>query len=105
MGRCGPGRRARGLDVGGRVSGRRRTAVGETLDTSTFHLLGQALATHIRQRGGRRIVIGHDVRTHSPALCQALAMAVSQAGLDVADLGMAPTPVVNFATDLLGADA
>ena len=82
-----------------------RGVVPRELDASAMHLLGQSLGTYVLGQGGRSVVVGHDVRLHSPSLCEALVEGVCQAGADVVHVGLAPTPVINFATDLLGADA
>lgn len=67
--------------------------------------IGRAVGTYVLQRGGRVAVIGRDARLSSPRIGRALSAALCDAGLVVTDLGMVPTPVHNFATDLYAADA
>ena len=82
-----------------------RGVMGRDLDAGTMQRLGQALGTRVLETGGTTVVVGHDARTHSPALSDAFAKGVLRAGVNVVFLGLVPTPVLNFATDLLGADA
>jgi len=82
-----------------------RGVVGRDLDAADMRALGQALGSAVLEGGGRTVAVGHDVRTHSPALAQALVEGLCAAGAEVLFLGLVPTPVLNFATDLLGADA
>jgi phosphomannomutase/phosphoglucomutase len=67
--------------------------------------IGRAVGTYFVQRGGRVVVIGRDARLSSPRISRVLSTALCEAGLVVTDLGMVPTPVHNFATDLYAADA
>lgn len=52
-----------------------------------------------------RIVVGRDGRTHSPALSAALAQGLAEAGAQVLDVGLGPTPMTYFAVHHLEADA
>lgn len=82
-----------------------RGVVGRDLNPEDVRALGQALGSAVLEGGGRTVAVGHDARTHSPTLAQALVEGLCAAGADVAFLGLVPTPVLNFATDLLGAAA
>ncbi|MGC8838884.1 MAG: phosphomannomutase/phosphoglucomutase [Anaerolineae bacterium] len=82
-----------------------RGVVGRDLDAADVRALGQALGSALLERGRGTVAVGHDVRLHSPALAQALVEGLCAAGAEVRFLGLVPTPVLNFATDLLGADA
>ncbi len=65
--------------------------------TEAFALkLGSALASQIGGSGS--VCVGCDHRTTSDALKRALAGGLALAGVDVFDLGYAPTPVLAFAT-------
>ena len=48
-------------------------------------------------QGVRRVVIGRDTRRSGTMLANALAAGLNSAGVDVVDLGVAPTPAVSFA--------
>ncbi|NLE77555.1 MAG: phosphomannomutase/phosphoglucomutase [Chloroflexi bacterium] len=82
-----------------------RGVVPDELNAPIAHRLGQALGTYLRGREGRSAVVGHDVRLHSPELADAFIVGLRGSGVDVIFLGLTPTPLINFATDLLGADA
>jgi phosphomannomutase len=66
----------------------------ELLSPAVAEGVGKALGTRIRRRGGRRALVGRDVRHSSPALAAAAAAGLSSCGLDVLDLCVVPTPVL-----------
>ena len=45
----------------------------------------------------KRLVVGRDMRTHSPQLCDALIEGILDAGSNVLDIGLASTPMTYFA--------
>jgi phosphomannomutase len=49
----------------------------------------------------RNIVLGHDMRKHSPSLRDALARGMMDAGADVIEIGLVDTPMVYFAINHL----
>ncbi len=53
----------------------------------------------------KRIVIGRDMRSHSPPLFEAAVKAVTDLGVDVIDVGMVTTPMFYFSVIHLKADA
>ncbi|MCH2133746.1 MAG: phosphomannomutase/phosphoglucomutase [Phycisphaerales bacterium] len=53
--------------------------------------------------GARRIVVGHDMRPHSPELVAALKAGLRAAGADVVDVGLVDTPFIYFAVNHLDA--
>jgi phosphomannomutase/phosphoglucomutase len=66
--------------------------------------IGRALGTIFRRdRVGKTLLVGRDVRVSSPRIGRSLITGLLQTGIDVIDVGLVPTPVQNFATDLLGA--
>ena len=50
----------------------------------------------------RGLVVARDGRLSSPELAEALIKGLREVGRDVIDIGMAPTPVLYFATHYLG---
>jgi phosphomannomutase/phosphoglucomutase len=56
----------------------------------------------IRRKGLHRCVVGRDGRLSGPRLQAALSEGLCSVGVDVIDIGSVPTPVVYFATHLLG---
>jgi len=79
-----------------------RGVVGRTLTPAGVELIGRALATECRARGGGAIAIGRDGRASGPALAAALAAGVRAGGVDVVDVGMVTTPMCYFAAHALG---
>lgn len=79
-----------------------RGIVGEELDEAIAHKIGEAFATLIKPK---TVVIGRDMRPHSPALSAALARGLLVQGVDVIDLGQVSTPMCYFANGRLNADA
>jgi phosphomannomutase/phosphoglucomutase len=60
--------------------------------------LGLGLGTYIHEIGvQRRIVVGHDYRSYSLSVKQALILGLVQAGCEVLDIGLALSPTAYFA--------
>jgi phosphomannomutase/phosphoglucomutase len=66
--------------------------------------LGGAIGAFFKGQDGQTLVVGRDVRNSSPRISRSLIAGLLQAGLDVTDVGVVPTPVHHFATDSYGAD-
>jgi phosphomannomutase / phosphoglucomutase len=66
--------------------------------------LGRALGTFYRRKGQRRIAVGRDCRLSSPRLHAVLTGAMMEAGLELVDIGVVPTPLVYFAVFHLDLD-
>lgn len=81
-----------------------RGVVDEDLTVSVVRDVGRALGTRCARGGGKSFGIGRDCRTHSPKLRDALAEGLSDAGLQVVDVGMVPTPLLYFAVFHLDLD-
>lgn len=73
--------------------------------TSFTHKLGWSLAQQFRKRGIEDVVIARDARKSSPSLRDALVQGLVEGGMEVSDIGAAPTPALYFAVDALGYDA
>ena len=66
--------------------------------------LGLGLATYIHEIGQTpRIVIGHDFRSYSLAVKQALTLGLLEGGMEVLDVGLALSPMAYFAQFALDA--
>lgn len=60
--------------------------------------LGLALGTYIQELGVEpKIVVGHDFRSYSLSVKQALSLGLVSAGLEVLDIGLALSPMAYFA--------
>ncbi|CAN5370803.1 phosphomannomutase/phosphoglucomutase [soil metagenome] len=79
-----------------------RGIVGKTLTPAIAHAIGQSLATLARERGESRAVVGRDGRLSGPELSKALSDGLRAGGLDVVDIGQVATPMVYWATTILG---
>jgi phosphomannomutase/phosphoglucomutase len=67
--------------------------------------LGLALGNYFQERGALRVVVGHDFRSYSLAIKQALTLGLMSAGCEVHDIGLALSPVAYFAQFALDAPA
>lgn len=82
-----------------------RGTVGKNLHPTDATALGKAYGTMIVRAGGKRVMVGYDGRTHSPALESALVEGLLSTGLEVHRIGLGPTPMLYFATYHTEADA
>ncbi|AJC71618.1 phosphoglucosamine mutase [Thermococcus guaymasensis DSM 11113] len=79
-----------------------REVVNEKLTPELALKVGKALGTYL---GGGTVVIGKDTRTSGEMLKQAVISGLLSTGVDVIDIGLAPTPLTGFAIKRYGADA
>ncbi|MCF0253691.1 MAG: phosphomannomutase/phosphoglucomutase [Duodenibacillus sp.] len=79
-----------------------RGIVGKALTEEVVHAVGMVLGAMARERGVGSLCVGRDGRLSGPALSAALMRGMADAGADVKDIGMCPTPVLYFATKHLG---
>jgi phosphomannomutase len=79
-----------------------RGIYGDTLTDDLATRIGRAFVDFL---GCRKVVIGRDMRSHSPMMFAALARGVTMQGADVVDVGICSTPMCYFANGSLGADA
>lgn len=77
-----------------------RGVVGESLTDETIYLIGKAIGSLLIERGEKQLALGRDGRVSSPSLSQALCEGLLSTGCDVIDIGMVPTPLLYFATNL-----
>jgi len=59
--------------------------------------LGLGLGTYIHELGLKKIVVGHDFRSYSLSVKQALSLGLIAAGCEVLDIGLAVSPMAYFA--------
>ena len=72
-----------------------RGRVPEELDEDLAYRIGRAYAAFV---GPRNVAVGRDIRLSSSALATALTRGLTDAGVDVLDIGVVGTEVVYFAT-------
>lgn len=75
-----------------------RGIVGTTLSNETAFKIGQAVGSEVIKSGSKQIVIGRDGRLSGPELSQHLAKGLQAAGVNVVDIGVAPSPVVYYSS-------
>jgi phosphomannomutase len=78
-----------------------RGKVPDELNETLSFKIGHAYAAFVRPQ---QVVVGHDVRLSSPTIAGALMDGLTQAGVDVLDIGLCGTEEVYFATFHLGVD-
>ena len=74
-----------------------RWIYGPEINLLGIQALGLGLGTYIHELGHRRIVVGHDYRSYSLSIKQALMLGLLSAGCEVLDIGLAVTPMAYFA--------
>jgi len=80
-----------------------RGVYGKDVNENAASDLGRAFASFLGNKGS--VVVGRDPRLSSPSLSRSLLRGLNAGGVDVFDIGLAPTPVVYFAGVRLKADA
>jgi len=81
-----------------------RGIVGEDLTPEVAEYIGKAFGTYLRERGGKSVCVGKDVRISSPALKDSLVSGLLSTGVKVIDIGTVPTPVLYFSIHHFSAD-
>jgi phosphomannomutase/phosphoglucomutase len=79
-----------------------RGVVDTTLTIEAVRAIGAAVGSTAAERGVTQVVVGRDGRLSGPKLSAALIEGIRSTGVGVIDIGMVPTPVLYFATHLLG---
>jgi phosphomannomutase/phosphoglucomutase len=74
-----------------------RWLLGSEISLLGVEALGLGLGTYFHERGERRVVVGHDYRSYSLSVKQALTLGLVSAGCEVLDIGLALSPVAYFA--------
>ena len=74
-----------------------RWLFGSEINLLGVEALGLGLGTYIHELGQKRIVIGHDFRSYSQSIKQALTLGLLAAGCEVVDIGLSLSPMAYFA--------
>src|ERR1700744_5524440 len=74
-----------------------RWLFGPEINLLGVEALGLGLGTYIQELGQSRIVVGHDFRSYSLSIKQALTLGLIGAGCEVLDIGLAVSPMAYFA--------
>jgi phosphomannomutase/phosphoglucomutase len=81
-----------------------RGRVPEELNRDTAYRLGQCFGAYYQGVGAKRISLGRDCRLSSQELRQGVVQGMMDAGIDVIDAGMVPTPLLYFSLHHLDVD-
>ena len=79
-----------------------RGIVDQTLTTDITYKIGQAVGSEVIASGNNSIVIGRDGRLSGPTLAKTLAEGLRASGVNVVDIGVAPSPVVYYSSYSMG---
>ena len=77
---------------------------GITITTKVAEAIGKAYGTYIKREGGKRVVVGREIRPFAKELTENFISGILSTGVDVYDAGEALTPLVYFAVAFLGFD-
>jgi len=78
-----------------------RGRIPDQLNEDIAYRIGNAAAEYL---GAKQVVLGRDIRQSSRELADAVARGLTEAGVEVLDIGLGGTEMVYFATGHLGAD-
>ena len=79
-----------------------RGVFGESFTAMDALRIGNAFGSILGE--GSEVVVGMDTRQSSPVISKAVIAGLNSAGVDVINLGVVPTPTIEWAVDYLGAD-
>nr|WP_122013295.1 phosphomannomutase/phosphoglucomutase [Maliibacterium massiliense] len=74
-----------------------RAIADKDLTDGVVRNIGLALGTYFMRGGEKEVILCQDVRFSSPRIAKGIAQAMAEAGCDVIDIGVYPTPVCYFA--------
>jgi phosphomannomutase / phosphoglucomutase len=74
-----------------------RWLFGPDINALGIEALGLGLGTLFQEMGHSRVVVGHDFRSYSTSIKQALSLGLIGAGCEVLDIGLALSPTAYFA--------
>ena len=80
-----------------------RGVVDTRLTHEIVKKIGQAFGSEVIHCGGRQVVIGRDGRLSGPTLSGALVQGLIDSGVNIVDIGLAPSPLVYYASHVLNA--
>ncbi len=82
-----------------------RGIADEDFNDEAVKALGHAFGSMVRDRGGKRVSVGHDCRLSGPRIYDAFCKGILQAGTDVVGIGTVATPLTYFSEHHLKTDA
>ena len=82
-----------------------RGVVEQHLNADNIKLIGQSIGSEALDAGISNLLVARDGRLSSPALSRALIAGLRSSGVNVVDLGMVPTPLMQFAAHTTALDS
>lgn len=77
---------------------------GITIDPQVSNAIGKAYGTVIKRLGGRKVIVGYEIRPYADELKEAFIEGITATAIDVVDIGKTTTPLVYFLTSYLNFD-
>lgn len=77
---------------------------GITITPKVAEAIGKAYGTIIRNRGGRNVIVGHEIRPYGEELKLLFIKGIRSTGCNVTDAGVSLTPVIYFSIAKFGFD-
>ena len=81
-----------------------RAIYGQDLNEDIAYTIGLSFGSYIQEKGYKKCLIGHDNRTSSDPLADAMMTGITQTGVDVVYLGLCTTPMYYYAQKYLSID-
>lgn len=78
-----------------------RGLVSSALTPKVMKIIARAVATELIRQGEHQVIVARDGRLSSPLLSRVLKEGLMEGGCDVFDIGLVPTPILYFATQVL----
>jgi len=82
-----------------------RGVVGKNLSNKDAYFIGKGYGTWLRNHNKKSCALGYDGRHTSVAYSQEVTKGLNECGIDVINVGLAPTPMVYFGMKHLNTDA
>lgn len=68
------------------------------INEESITIFGKAFGYYLKEKNYHKCIIGHDNRLSSESLNKALINSLTSSGIDVIDIGLVTTPMLNYAT-------
>ena len=81
-----------------------RAIYGQDLNEDIAYTIGLGFGSYIQEKGYTKCLVGHDNRTSSEPLSDALIEGITSTGVDVVFLGLCTTPMYYYGQKFLGID-
>lgn len=74
------------------------------INEDTVRIIGKAFAYYLNEHNYHKCIVGHDNRLSSESLNKSLIESLLSSGIDVIDIGLVTTPILNYATFIKNID-